>query len=395
MPWKETCVMDERLQFLGEYVRRERSMSALCREFGISRKTGYKLVHRYLLEGSGCLEDRSRAPRHHPNAISEDIVRAIVALRQRHPNWGPRKLLDWLHQNRPRTVWPSASSVGRILVRHGKILPRRRSRRTPPHDGPFQSSTYPNAVFCADFKGWFRTGDGKRCDPLTITDAASRFVLACQIVPQTTFTCVQPVFETLFREYGLPRAIRTDNGVPFATTALGGLSRLAVWWIKLGIIPERIAPGCPQQNGRHERFHRTLKEAVLCPPQPSRHDQQAAFDRFSQEYNFERPHEALGGKTPASIYYPSSRLYPTHLAEITYPQHMIVRTVRPCGSIWWHKRELYISEVLIGEHIGIEPIDDRFYQIYYGPVKIARLDGHNHKIIRKTAKRTKRPCLDS
>lgn len=385
--------MDERLKFLGEYLKQERSMSALCRDFGISRKTGYKLVSRYLLEGSDCLRDRSRAAHYHPNAVSDDIIAAILELRQVHPRWGPRKLLDWLQRNRSRTDWPSASTIGRILVRHGKIIPRRPSRRTPAYTQPFRSCTEPNTVMCADFKGWFRTGDGKRCDPLTITDAHSRFVLACRVVPRTTYAYVQPVFEAIFRHYGLPDVIRTDNGTPFATTALGGLSRLAVWWIKLGIIPERIEPGCPEQNGRHERFHRTLAEEAITPPKASAQDQQLAFDRFAQEYNFERPHEALGGQTPGSIYYPSTRPFPTRLAEISYPDHMVVRFVRPSGSIWWHKRDLYVSETLIGEPIGLEQLDDRFYQIHYGPIKVALLDDRKRKITSPRIKRKKRRCL--
>lgn len=390
MPWKETCVMDERLCFVGEYVKGERSLSALCQEFGISRKTGYRLIHRYRLEGVLGLFDRSRAPRHHPQAVSDDLVAVILSLREGHPRWGPRKLRAWLERQRPRTSWPSASTIGRILLLHGKIHPRRRCRKTPPYTQPFGTCLEPNAVWCADFKGWFRTGDGKRCEPLTVSDAHSRFVLACRGLPTTTQGSVRPVFEALFREYGLPGAIRTDNGAPFASTALGGLSRLAVWWIKLGIMPERIDPGCPQQNGRHERFHRTLKEETASPPRASLPEQQQTFDRFCLEYNFDRPHEALGNRTPHQIYQPSIRLYPSRLPEIVYPDHMQVRIVRPSGRLHWRGGEYYISETLIGEPVAFEPLDDRFYQIYYGPVKIAQFDNAKKKIIKPKPKKRKR-----
>ena len=382
--------MDERLRFLGEYLKKERAMSALCQEFGISRKTGYRFVHRYQLEGLWGLFNQSRAPHHHPHAVSDDMVGTILAVRERHPRWGPRKLRAWLNRNRPRTEWPSASTIGRILLRHGQIAPRRRSRRTPPYAQPFRTCLEPNAVWCADFKGWFRTGDGKRCEPLTVSDAHSRFVRACRVLPATTQASVRPVFEALFRDYGLPWAIRTDNGAPFASKALGGLSRLAVWWIKLGIIPERIDPGCPEQNGRHERFHRTLKEEVASPPRQSLFEQQQAFDRFCQEYNFDRPHEALDNRTPDQIYSPSPRPYPSRLPEIVYPDHLIIRKVRPSGRLHWHGKEHYISETLIGEPVAFEPIDDRYFQLYYGPIKIARYDEAKKKIIKPKHKKRKR-----
>jgi transposase InsO family protein len=382
--------MDERLRFVGECIKGERSMSALCREFGISRKTGYRLLHRYRLEGVLGLFDRSRAPHHHPHAVSEDMVAVILWLRERHPRWGPRKLRAWLDCNRPRTSWPSASTIGRILLFHGKTARRRRLRRTPPYSQPFRTCLEPNAVWCADFKGWFRTGDGTRCEPLTVSDAHSRFVLVCRALPRTTQGSVRPVMEAIFREYGLPWAIRTDNGSPFASRALGGLSRLAVWWIKLGIIPERIDPGCPEQNGRHERFHRTLKEETASPPRPSLSQQQQTFDRFCQEYNYDRPHEALDNYTPGQIYQPSPRPYPSRIPDIAYPQHMIVRIVRPSGQLHWQGEEFYISETLVGEPVAFEPIDDRRYQLYYGPVKIAQYDNRTKKIIKPKTKRRKR-----
>ena len=382
--------MDERLKFVGEYLKQDSSMSALCREFGVSRKTGYKLVSRYLDEGFVGLYDRSRAPHHHPDAVTDEIISAIMSLRGVHPRWGPRKLRAWLVCHRPRTRWPSASTIGRVLARQGATLARRRSRRCPPYTVPFSSCGRPNALWCADFKGWFRTGDGQRCEPLTITDGYSRYLLACRALSHTTHGAVRPVFEAVFRRYGLPRVIRTDNGIPFASTALGGLSRLAVWWIKLGILPERIDPGHPEQNGRHERMHRTLKEETAVPPKQSALDQQVAFDRFRREYNHDRPHQALGDRPPDSVYTPSSRPYPSRMPEIAYPNHMIVRKVRPCGSIWWRGVELYLSETLVGEPIGLEPIDEQRFQMYYGPIPLAVLDDANKKLIRPPVTRRKR-----
>lgn len=381
MPWKESCVMNERMKFLGTYLRQEQSLSALCREFGISRKTGYKWIDRFLSDGPVGLFDQSRAPHHHPEAVGREIEARILCLRERYPRRGPRKLRAWLEAHCPETPWPSTSTIGRILTRHGKIVVRGRRRRTPPYTQPFQTCTEPNAVWCADFKGWFVTGDGRRCDPLTVTDSFSRYLLACRVLPRTTQGCVRSVFEALFREYGLPWAIRTDNGTPFASRALGGLSRLAVWWIKLGILPERIDPGCPEQNGRHERFHRTLKEETASPPKASAIDQQQTFDYFRREYNEDRPHEALGDIPPGKVYTSSRRPYPSRLPEIVYPDHLIIRKVRPSGRIRWQGGELYISEALIGEPVAFEAIDERSFQIYYGPIKLAVYDEEKKKLI--------------
>lgn len=390
MPWKETCVMDERLKFVAAYLGQESSMAALCQQFGISRKTGYNLVHRFSLEGLLGLYDRSRAPHHHPHAVPDDIVSSILSLRMDHPRWGPRKLHAWLIRNRSHTQWPSVSTIGRILKRRGKIIPRRRSSRTPPYNRPFQGCLGPNDIWCADFKGWFRMGDKSRCEPLTVTDGHSRYALACRALSITTQGAVRPIFESLFREYGLPWAIRTDNGPPFASRALGGLSRLAVWWIKLGIIPERIEPGCPEQNGRHERFHRTLKGEAISPPGYCLIDQQVAFDRFCLEYNCERPHEALDNATPASIYAPSRRAYPSRVPQMAYPDHMSIRKVKPSGQLYWKGRELYVSETLVGEPVAFEQIDERYYQMYYGPIKLAILDDKTKTIIKPPVTKRKR-----
>lgn len=380
MPWKETCPMEERIKFISHYLEGELSMAALCREFGISRKTGYKLVGRFVEEYVDGLKDRSRAPHHHPNTVSALTEVLVVSARRRHPTWGPKKLRAWLERTDSSTVWPAASTIGDILHRCGLSVPRRRSRKAVVYGEPFIGCDYSNAVWSADFKGWFMTGDGVRCDPLTISDNYSRYLLRCQAMASPDYDHVQPVFEAAFRAYGLPVAIRTDNGAPFATTTVGGLSRLSIWWLKLGIIPERIAPGHPEQNGRHERMHRTLKRETATPPQRNRRAQQQAFDRFRREYNQERPHEAIAQATPASLYLASPREYPLLVPEMNYPDDMLIRSVKSQGDISWKSRHIYLSETLAGELVGLRQVTDRFYDIYFGPVKLARLDLYEKRL---------------
>ena len=305
MPWKETGPMEERMKFMLMYQSESWSMTELCEIFGVSRKTGYKWLDRYEEAGMEGLRELSRAPHDHPNAVAPEIEAAIVKLKQQRTKRGPKKLLEILQRQRPEVRWPVQSTIGAILKRHGLVRSRRRCRKTPPYEQPFAGYDHPNAVWSADLKGWFKTGDGQRCDPLTVTDNYSRYLIRCQAVRPVSFETIQPVFVGAFHEYGLPQAIRTDNGTPFASTTLGGLSRLSIWWIKLGIIPERIGPGKPQQNGRHERMHRTLKEEAISPPQSTWRRQQIAFDRFRQEFNHQRPHESLDQRFPAEVYSPS------------------------------------------------------------------------------------------
>ena len=269
MPWKETCPMKERSRFVVEQESGRYAMAELCRIFGISRETGYKWVERYKAEGPPGLQDRSRAPRCHPNAVPEEVEAVILETRAAYPTWGPKKLRAWLQTHRPEEGWPAGSTIGEILERHGLTVPRKKRRRTPPYTEPFAACAGPNAVWCMDFKGWFRTGDGVRCDPLTISDAFSRYVLRCQALSDMREERVRPLCEAAFREFGLPWAIRTDNGSPFASRGIAGLSRLSVWWLRLGIVPERIEAGHPEQNGRHERMHRTLKAETASPPAPT------------------------------------------------------------------------------------------------------------------------------
>jgi putative transposase len=260
-------------------------------------------------------------------------------------------------------------------------VPRRRCRKTQAYEQPFVGCDYPNAVWSGDFKGWFLTGDGVRCDPLTISDNYSRMLLRCQAVTPTNHRAIQPVFEAAFREYGLPVAIRTDNGPPFATTTVGALSKLSIWWLKLGIIPERIEPGKPQQNGRHERMHRTLKDETASPPKRTWRTQQKALDHFREEYNHERPHESLDQQTPAEFYVSSPRPYPLIVPEMTYPDDMKVRIVKSQGDISWRSRHIYLSTTLARETVGLRQASDRIWDIYFGPIKLAQLDTHDLRLI--------------
>src|SRR5271157_3874388 len=325
MPWKASSVMEEKLRFVFEYERDEQTMTELCTSFAISRETGYVWLRRYRALGLAGLVELDRAAQRHPNQTSATMEQAIVELRQAHMRWGPRKLKRVLERDQAGRSWPAASTIGELLKREGLVVARRKRRRTAPYTEPLAHADGPNRVWCADFKGWFRTADGERIDPLTISDAHSRYLLRCQAVEKTDTARVQAIFEATFREYGLPQAIRTDNGAPFASHAVAGLSRLAVWWIKLGIVPERIEAGHPEQNGRHERMHRTLKQEVAMPPAPDRRAQQRALENFRKEYNQVRPHEALQMQTPARVYEPSQRAYPAQVREPEYPSTMLMR----------------------------------------------------------------------
>jgi transposase InsO family protein len=381
VPWKETGPMEERMRFILMYQSKSWLMTELCEIFGVSRKTGYKWLNRYEQAGLEGLRELSRVPHERPNAVASEIEAAIVELKQQRPNWGPKKLLQILQRQRPEVRWPVRSTIGAILKRHGLVRLRRRCRKTPPYEQPFAGYDHPNAVWSADLKGWFVTGDKKRCDPLTITDNYSRFLIRCQVVQPASFETIQPVFVGAFHEYGLPQAIRTDNGPPFASTTVGGLSRLSVWWIKLGIIPERITKGKPQQNGRHERMHRTLKEEAVSPPQSTWRLQQAAFDRFRQEFNHQRPHESLGQRFPTEVYNPSPRPYPLVIPEMIYPDDMQVRLVRARGDITWKTRHIYLTQILAGELVGLRQVAQDLWDIYFGPIRLAQLDNARKRLI--------------
>jgi putative transposase len=388
MPWKETCAMDERVQFIADWLRGELPMNMLCTYYGISRKTGYKWVSRYRANPADDLCDLSRAPHHSARAIEDAVAARIVALRHRWPHWGPRKLRAFLQRTDPKLSWPVASTIGDLLRRAGLSEPRRRCRRAIPRQQPFLDVTGANDVWCADFKGWFRTADGKRCDPLTISDAHSRFLFDCRIVSPTG-AGVQPRFERAFHEHGLPLAIRTDNGAPFSSSGAGGLSRLSIGWLKLGIKLERIDPGQPQQNGRHERMHRTLKDDTSRPPATNPRQQQRRFDRFRHEYNEVRPHEALNQEPPAKHYQPSPRPYPTRIPEPWYDADHEVRRVRSNGEIKWAGEHVFIGESLIGEPVGIAQTEQGNWLVRFMDVELGIIDRHNKKMHRFSAAR---PC---
>jgi len=374
MPWKESRVEDERLQFVADWERGMWTMTELCRRHGVSRPTGYKWAERYRSEGLDGLKDRSRAPLAHPNATPLDVERAVLGVRLKYPSWGPRKIYAWLGHHDPELALPARSTIGEILRRNGLVEPRRRRRRQAPHTEPFVACTRPNAVWCVDFKGWFRAGNGERIDPLTVTDGFSRYLLLCRALVRAGHEEVRRAFERLFREFGLPVAIRSDNGVPFASRAAGGLSRLSVWWIRLGILPERIEPGRPEQNGRHERMHRTLKAETARPPRGSRRAQQRAFDAFRRVYNEERPHEALDQRPPETAWDASPRKYPRKVPKIEHDAGVTTRSVRTNGQIKWRGEVHFVSEVLAGETVGLRQDDERCWTVMFGPVTVARWD---------------------
>jgi len=375
--------MEEKLRFVFEYDQGEHGVTELCQRYGISRETGYVWLRRYRAYGLAGLVERSRAAQRHPNQTPDDIERMVLELRQAHMRWGPRKLKRVLERDEPGRVWPAVSTIGALLKREGLVVSRRKRSKTAPYSEPLAHADGPNRVWCADFKGWFRTGDGQRIDPLTISDAYSRYLLRCQNVEKTNTPRVQAIFEAAFREYGMPQAIRTDNGPPFATSAVAGLSRLAVWWIKLGIVPERIAAGHPEQNGRHERMHRTLKQEAAQPPAANRRKQQGALDDFRQEYNHVRPHEALGMRTPGSVYQPSARAFPARVPEPEYPETMVVRSVRQHGHFRWgkDKKDVFLSEVLWSERVGLLGEDARWFTIYFAHLPIARFDSWRLRVV--------------
>src|SRR5687768_9212180 len=331
MPWRERSPMDERVQFISDYQRQLFTMTELCDRFGVSRKTGYKWIARYAADGAAGLATRSSRPEHSPQATDAPVVAAIVALRRRYPTWGGKKILAVLGEREPRWALPAVSTANDILKRAGLVAARRR-RRPIAHPGYHPSAVAtPNAVWTADFKGQFRTTDTRLCYPLTVCDMWSRFLIRCQGLPAPTTVDMIAVFRRAFRQYGMPGRIRTDNGEPFAAASLGRLSRLSVWWIRLGIYPELIAPASPQQNGAHERMHRTLKAETTRPPAATLSAQQRRFTRYRGHYNDIRPHEALGQRPPARLYQASSRRLPRRLEPLVYPAHFEIRRVSKPG----------------------------------------------------------------
>lgn len=372
--------MDQKVLFIADHTRKLFSVTELCDRYGVSRKTGYKWIDRFKEHGFEGLAERSHRPIHCPHETPTEITDAILKAKGLHPGMGPKKLKALLIKRHPYWKWPAISTASDILKRNGLVTSPRRRRKIGHPGRPMTPMTKPNEIWTADFKGKFRTGDRLYCHPLTVADGFSRFLLACQGLLAPSHHNSFPIFEFLFREYGLPLIIRTDNGAPFATTALGRLSRLSVWWIRLGIFPELIEPGHPEQNPRHERMHRTLKHDTTRPPAANLAGQQKKFDNFRNFFNNERPHEALGQETPASVYRPSERAFPNRLPKIEYPAHFEVRRVSRNGGIRWHSQWVCVSHVLGEEYVGLEEIDDGLWEVYFGPLRLGRFDERDLRI---------------
>ena len=365
--------MNERIKFIAAYLEEEESFTDLCLQFEISRKTGYKWVERYQNGGVQALVDLSRAPHSHPNKTDEEMIETLLSVRRKHPFWGPKKLIAVVERQHPEWILPAPSTVGDVLRKEGIVRRRKRRRTSSPYAERLSEYANPNDLWCADFKGHFATGE-ERCHPLTITDGYSRYLLMCHAQRRPLYYLTRKTFERAFREYGLPLTIRTDNGAPFSTLAPGGLSLLSIWWIRLGIRPERIMPGRPDQNGQHERMHGTLKAETAKPPYNSIAAQQRAFDRFQKEYNEERPHESLGQKVPAAFYTKSPRPYPKKLPEPEYPSHFLLQRTYPNGVISLNQTQWYLSGCLRGEVVGLEEVADERWKVYFGPIPLGMLD---------------------
>ena len=382
MPWMETCSMTERMRFVVRAQTGAYSVSELCERHGVSRKTGYKWLRRFGEEGPEGLKDRSRRPYRSPRKTPEEIEALLIEVREKHPRWGPEKLLAVVRRHHPELELPARSTVAAILKREGLIKSRRKRRRRRHPGPPTREVTGANELWTADFKGEFKTRDGRWCYPLTVADEHTRYLLACDAMRSTKGQGVKATFGRLFREHGLPEGIRTDNGTPFVVShAIHGLSSLSVWWIQLGIRPERIEPGKPQQNGRHERMHRTLKDETVCPPAANLKAQQKRFDAFREEFNTERPHQALEQQRPAEVWKPPPRSCPDRIPSAEYPGHFELRKVSSSGKIKFKNRALWLSETLKHQTLGLEEIDDGLWSIHFYDVLLARFDERDYQVI--------------
>jgi transposase InsO family protein len=375
--------MNEREDFINAWLAPGNKMTKLCERYGISTKTGYKWINRFKEEGYFGLADRSRARHTQAHQTPERVVEQILELKLRNPDWGPVTIDSALYRSNPDFPWPAVSTIGEILKRHNLVKPRRKRPKVPPLTEPLAHAVEPNDVWSGDYKGQFQLGNGRWCYPLTISDNCSRVLIACQGLygPQLKPTMV--AYEQAFRDYGLPRRIRTDNGFPFAMTTLGGLTPLTVWMIRLGVLPERIDPGCPQQNGRHERMHRTLKAKTASPPKGNLSAQQRAFNRFREVFNEERTHQGLGrGICPMDVHRSSPRPYPERIPEMHYPDGYQVRKVKCGGYTQFNGHTYYLSRQLLGEYVGLEPIGLDLWQLYFGELKLAVVDERLKRVIR-------------
>jgi len=380
MPWQEKSPMDLRRSLIEDYESGSWTMVALCAEYGVSRKTAYKWLGRFATTGEAGLVDRSRRPHHVAAGVGEAVRSALCAARRRKPTWGARKIRSWLQRRHPEVAWPSRVTIEAVWRRAGLLV--RSSHHRPP--GAIWSerspATDPNAVWTVDFKGDFRLGSGARCYPLTIRDAASRFALRCTALGVPDYPATLRQFQRTFAEFGLPACIRSDNGPPFAGTGLGGLSQLSLYWLRLQIRVERIAPGHPEQNGSHEQFHRILKADTTRPPAATLARQQRRFDVFCREYNEDRPHAALNDRVPADVYRPSSRPWPARLPPLEYPGHCEIRTVQSNGCIRWANDVLFLSRSLIGQQVALEEVDDGVWTVYFAQTPLVRYCARDQRL---------------
>ena len=380
MSWRGVTVMDQRVRFISEYLNGYFSLAEICRQFEVSRKTGYKWIGRYKAFGAEGLADQSRRPHNCPHQTNDDIIKGIIEVRRKHPTWGPKKLLKIISDKHPGWELPAISTAADILKREGLILPGKRRLRRKHPGCPKTTTNSPNDIWTADYKGHFKMRNGNYCYPLTVCDMHSRYLLGCDAQKRISLKEAKLHFTKLFNEFGLPSRIRTDNGVPFASSAIARLSTLSVWWLKLGICPEQIEPGKPQQNGKHERMHRTLKKEATIPPEKNIPAQQKRFDSFMEEYNNVRPHEALEMKTPSAVYHHSERKMPRRLRHYDYPCHFEVRRVSRNGGIRWKHVRVPVSHTLIEEYIGFEEIEDGIHNVYFHDFLIGRFFEEIYKI---------------
>ena len=380
MPWIETCAMDQKIKFVAAVENGMYSFAEICRQFGISRKSGYVLLERYAREGVSGLEPRSSAPHTHLNATHPKMIEQLLEMKRRYPKLSAGKVLDRLRMDEVQGL-PARSTVGDLFKRYGLIRARKARSRHAMQGTPLSYAGAPNALWSVDFKGQFRLGNARWCYPLTLSDNYSRYLLVCKGLEHPSERAVWPHMERAFREYGLPEAIRSDNGTPFASVGLGGLTRLSIWWLKLGVNIERICPGHPEQNPRHERLHRTLK-ADIDEPRYSLPAQQRRLNWFRHYYNVERPHDALGGVPPVYRYRPSGHAYPKRIAEPEYPVQFSVRQVRRNGQIKWQGHLLFVSEALVGEPIGLLPFAQDCWQVWFCSMNLGVLNMRTKKIDR-------------
>ena len=384
MSWLETEPMNEKIKFISAFLELEReyTFKDLCSRFNISCKTGYKYISRYESEGIDGLKERSRAPHNNAKKLPQQIEERILEAKTKYPYWGSKKISNWLSQEYQETQWPAKSTIDELFKRHGLVRAPKRKRRTAPYTEPFIKIEHPNDSWSIDYKGQFRLGNNQLCYPLTVTDNFSRYLLAVEGSERISGASTKEVLTRLFTEYGLPSGIRSDNGSPFASTGVGGLSRLAVWFIKLGIVPERIRPGHPEENGRHKRMHLTLKQETASPPKWDQKEQQYTFDLFKKMFNEERPHEGIEFKRPSWLYTQSPPALPSRIAPVEYDSSVQkTRRIRTNGTMKWQGKEIFLSETLIGETIGMKPYAENEWKIFFSFLPIAIF---NEKLLKVT-----------